>query len=124
MIDSSAGLNDYIGQHNNGFHNALFQDVQQYLAGKDILVPITTEQAPGIDDGPDSCGALGGAPAGGGCFQGWAVFTSWQPSAATTSTSMATSWAAPSHPAGRSKTAERHARARSATTTVCAGRRR
>lgn len=74
VINSSLTLNDYIGQHNNGFHNALFQDVQQYLVGKDILVPITTEQVPGVPDGPASCGALGGAPAGGGCFQGWAVF--------------------------------------------------
>jgi Flp pilus assembly protein TadG len=74
VIGRDLTTNDYIGQHNQGFHNALFQDIQQYLAGKDILVPITTEQSPGIDDGPDSCGALGGAPAGGGCFQGWAVF--------------------------------------------------
>jgi len=66
------GLNDYIGQHNNGFHNALFMDIRQYLKGRDVLVPIVTEQVPGIDDGPASCG--GGQPAGGGCFQGWAVF--------------------------------------------------
>ena len=72
VITGDAGLNDYIGQYNNGFHNALFQDVQQYLAGKDVLVPITTEQVPGITDGPGSCG--GGLAAGGGCFQGWAIF--------------------------------------------------
>ena len=74
VIDRTLAPNDYIGQHNNGFHNALFQDVQTYLAGTDVLVPITTEQSPGIPDGPASCGALGGAPAGGGCFQGWAIF--------------------------------------------------
>jgi Flp pilus assembly protein TadG len=72
VIDRTLALNDYIGQHNNGFHNDLFQAVQQYYAGKDILVPVTTEQVPGIPDGPGSCG--GGTPAGGGCFQGWAIF--------------------------------------------------
>jgi hypothetical protein len=72
VIGRTITLNNYIGQHNNGFHNALFQDVNTYLAGKDVLVPVTTEQAPGIPDGPASCGL--GAPAGGGCFQGWAIF--------------------------------------------------
>jgi Flp pilus assembly protein TadG len=72
VIEKTIAPNEYIGQHNNGFHAELFDNVQDYLAGKDILVPITTEQVPGIPDGPDSCG--GGTPAGGGCFQGWAVF--------------------------------------------------
>jgi len=74
VIGNSLELNDYIGQHNNGYHADVFHAVEQYLIGKDILVPITTEQVPGVPDGPASCGALGGAPAGGGCFQGWAVF--------------------------------------------------
>jgi hypothetical protein len=72
VIEKSIVLNEYIGQFNSGFHAELFDNTQDYLAGKDILVPITTEQVPGIPDGPDSCG--GGTPAGGGCFQGWAVF--------------------------------------------------
>ena len=72
VVSNDIALNDYIGQHNNGFHNALFGDVHQYLRGKDVLVPIVTEQVPGITDGPGSCG--GGLPAGGGCFHGWAVF--------------------------------------------------
>ncbi len=78
VVDNDIALFDYIGQHNNGFHNALFQDVNQYLAGKDVLVPITTEQNPSVGDGPGSCGTggLGGSslPAGGGCFVGWAMF--------------------------------------------------
>ena len=72
VLSNDIDLNDYIGQHNNGFHNDLFAAVRTYLKGKDVLVPIVTEQVDGIDDGPDSCG--GGLAAGGGCFQGWAVF--------------------------------------------------
>ena len=78
VVNNDIDLFGYIGQHNNGFHNALFQDVHTYLAGKDVLVPITTEQNPGVPDGPGSCGTggLGGSslPAGGGCFLGWALF--------------------------------------------------
>ncbi len=66
--------NQYIGQYNNGFHNALFQDINTYLAGTDVLVPVVTQQVPGVDDGPFSCGSPSGTPAGGGCFQGWAIF--------------------------------------------------
>jgi Flp pilus assembly protein TadG len=72
VLSNDIDLNDYIGQYNSGFHNALFSDVEQYLKGKDVLVPIVTEQVDGISDGPESCG--GGLAAGGGCFQGWAVF--------------------------------------------------
>ena len=74
VISTEPTLNQYIGQHNGGFHSSVFDTVEEYLVGLDILVPVTTEQVPGIPDGPDSCGDLGGAPAGGGCFQGWAVF--------------------------------------------------
>lgn len=71
---NTISLNDYIGQYNNGFHNALFQDIDTYLAGKDVLVPVVTQQVPGVTDGPNSCGGASGLPAGGGCFQGWAIF--------------------------------------------------
>jgi Flp pilus assembly protein TadG len=46
-------LNPYIGQFNNGNHAALFSDVDQYLSGRDLPVPI-------VDDN--------------GYFQGWSVF--------------------------------------------------
>jgi Flp pilus assembly protein TadG len=74
VIEKTVAPNEYIGQYNNGWHADVFHAVNNYLVGQDILVPIVTEQVPGIPDGPLSCGAGGGAPAGGGCFQGWAVF--------------------------------------------------
>jgi hypothetical protein len=78
VISNDIAVNGYIGQYNNGFHNALFSDVNQYLQNTDVLVPIVTEQVPGVNDGPGSCGTGGiggsGLPAGGGCFQGWAIF--------------------------------------------------
>jgi Flp pilus assembly protein TadG len=63
MIDGSAPVNveldptvdfrTYIGQHNNGNHTALYREVDDYLAGQDVAVPI-------VDDN--------------GLFQGWATF--------------------------------------------------
>jgi Flp pilus assembly protein TadG len=70
---NTIAVNQYIGQHNNGFHNALFQDVNRYLAGRDVLVPITTEDHGGPNS-QQSCGGPSGLPAGGGCFQGWGIF--------------------------------------------------
>jgi Flp pilus assembly protein TadG len=46
-------INDYIGQHNNGTHNDLFDEVHDYLRGLDLTTPI-------VD--------------GFGRFQGWAIF--------------------------------------------------
>ena len=43
----------YIGQHNNGQHADLFEEVDTWLAGTDIPVPIVDEN---------------------GIFQGWATF--------------------------------------------------
>lgn len=55
----------YLGQHNNGNHTALYTDVQQYLAmGDPIPVPVT---------GPGPCNAPQQSAAG-GCFLGWAMF--------------------------------------------------
>jgi hypothetical protein len=76
-VTNDIGLNDYIGQYNNGFHNDLFSDVRQYLKGKDVLVPIVTEQVDGIDDGPDSCG--GG----------------WRPAAAASRAGPCSTWSMP-----------------------------
>ncbi len=46
IIDGSTTINatltygEYIGQHNNGNHTALFSDVDTYLSGKDLPVPV------------------------------------------------------------------------------------
>lgn len=42
-----------LGQENTGYHGALFDDVDTYLSGRDMPVPV-------VDDG--------------GSFQGWAMF--------------------------------------------------
>lgn len=55
----------YLGQHNNGNHTALYTAVQNYLANGDpIPVPVT---------GPGPCNAPQ-QTALGGCFLGWAMF--------------------------------------------------
>ena len=61
VVTATIGFGQYIGQHNQGFHNALFSDVNSYLAGKDVPIPIV---------GP--CPA--GSPNPDGCFKGWAMF--------------------------------------------------
>ncbi len=52
IINKTLAFNEYIGQHNNGNHTALFGDVDQYLSGQDVPVPV-------VDDN--------------GNFQGWAT---------------------------------------------------
>ena len=51
----------YIGQHNDGNHTALFGNVNSVLAGQEVPVPI-------VGDCP------GAVPSPGGCFKGWALF--------------------------------------------------
>ncbi len=53
VITATMDYGQYIGQHNNGNHTALYGDVNTYLSGKEFPVPI-------VDDN--------------GNFQGWAVF--------------------------------------------------
>ena len=53
VIDKTLQFGEYIGQHNNGNHTALYPDVQANLAGTNVVVPI-------VDHG--------------GNFQGWATF--------------------------------------------------
>jgi len=36
VIDKVLRFGEYIGQHNNGFHSALFGDVNTYLVGRDV----------------------------------------------------------------------------------------
>jgi Flp pilus assembly protein TadG len=62
VITATMNFGQYVGQHNQGCHTALFNDVQQYLAGKDLPVPIT---------GPGPCDPNGQVN---GCFRGWAMF--------------------------------------------------
>jgi len=61
VVTATIGFEQYIGQHNNGNHTALYPVVDSYLAGKDVPIPIV---------GP--CPA--GSPNPDGCFKGWAMF--------------------------------------------------
>lgn len=53
QLTRTFGFGDYIGQHNEGNHSALFGDVDQYLSGHDVVAPV-------VDDA--------------GRFQGWTMF--------------------------------------------------
>jgi Flp pilus assembly protein TadG len=81
QVTVSFALNDYIGQSNGGFHNALFgsgtgvanpaqcdgssahTNVDTCLSGKDVVVPIVAGEGTICNDGHN-----------GGCFMGWALF--------------------------------------------------
>jgi Flp pilus assembly protein TadG len=41
VIDKTLAFGEYIGQHNNGNHSALYGDVNTYLAGLDVPVAVT-----------------------------------------------------------------------------------
>jgi Flp pilus assembly protein TadG len=56
----------YIGQHNQGNHTALYSDVDQYLSGHDVPVPV-------VGPGDPNCNAPEQAHQD-GCFLGWAMF--------------------------------------------------
>jgi Flp pilus assembly protein TadG len=62
VVTETLAFGEYLGQHNNGNHTALYSDVQQYLVGDILPVPIT---------GPGPCDPNGQV---GGCFVGWAMF--------------------------------------------------
>lgn len=61
VVTSTLDFDQYIGQHNQGNHTALYGDVNTHLAGTDVPIPIV---------GP--CPA--GSPNADGCFKGWALF--------------------------------------------------
>jgi Flp pilus assembly protein TadG len=74
-INADLAINDYVGQSNNGVHNALFDtnspnqpSVETTLAGKDVAVPIVGPPTGGpgtfCNDGSHTDG----------CFRGWALF--------------------------------------------------
>ena len=53
VINKTIAFGEYIGQHNNGNHTALYSDVDTYLSGTNIPVPVVDHN---------------------GNFQGWATF--------------------------------------------------
>lgn len=61
IVTATMGINQYVGQHNQGNHTALYGDVNANLAGQDVPIPVT---------GP--CPAPNQANQG--CFKGWAMF--------------------------------------------------
>jgi hypothetical protein len=72
-INADLQINDYIGQKNNGVHNALFDtnspsqpSINTTLGGLDVAVPIVGPPTAGThcNDGTHTIG----------CFRGWALF--------------------------------------------------
>ena len=61
IITATIDFDQYIGQHNNGNHTALYGEVDSHLAGKNVPIPIVGPCPPGASN-PD------------GCFKGWAMF--------------------------------------------------
>ncbi len=66
VVIATFDFEQYLGQHNQGNHTALYGDVDQHLAGKIVPIPI-------VGPGSPNCAA----PQQGhqdGCFKGWALF--------------------------------------------------
>lgn len=79
-INASLRLNQYVGQHNNGVHNDLFDtnspvqpSVNTTLAGQDVAVPIVGPPIPGEAYCFNAAGTSDGTNTT-GCFRGWALF--------------------------------------------------
>jgi Flp pilus assembly protein TadG len=68
VVTATFDFEQYLGQHNQGNHTALYGDVQQYLAGKPVPVPIVGPPDPPATE----CTNPAGHPDG--CFKGWAMF--------------------------------------------------
>jgi Flp pilus assembly protein TadG len=66
VVTSTFAFGQYLGQHNQGFHNALYTEVNDHLAGKEVPVPI-------VGPGDPDCIAPGQSHQD-GCFYGWAIF--------------------------------------------------
>jgi hypothetical protein len=66
VVTSTVDYEQYIGQHNQGNHTALYSDVNTYLAGKVVPVPI-------VGPGSPNCAAPQQAHQD-GCYKGWALF--------------------------------------------------
>jgi hypothetical protein len=64
IVTATIDVDQYVGQHNSGFHTTLFDDVAAGLAGHDVPIPVVGPCPPGPP-----------APANSdGCFKGWAMF--------------------------------------------------
>lgn len=77
-INASLLLNQYVGQNNNGLHNALFDSnsqpsVNTVLAGQDVAVPVVGGPIPGQTYCYTAAGVSDGTNVT-GCFRGWAMF--------------------------------------------------
>jgi hypothetical protein len=68
VVTATFGWDQYLGQHNQGNHTALYSDVQQHLAGKPMPIPIVGPPDPPATE----CVSPAGHPDG--CFKGWAMF--------------------------------------------------
>ena len=66
VVVATFDFDQYLGQHNQGNHTALYGDVQQHLAGKNVPVPI-------VGPGTPNCAAPMQQHQD-GCFKGWAMF--------------------------------------------------
>ena len=66
VITATIDFNQYIGQHNQGNHTALYGVVQANLAGRNVPVPI-------VGPGTPNCAPPSQAHQD-GCFKGWAIF--------------------------------------------------
>lgn len=79
-INADLLLNQYVGQHNNGVQNDLFNtnspsqpSINTTLAGLNVAVPIVGIPIPGQDFCFNSAGVSDGTNVV-GCFRGWALF--------------------------------------------------
>jgi Flp pilus assembly protein TadG len=68
VVVATFGFDQYLGQHNQGNHTALYGEVNTHLAGKDVPVPIVGPPDPPATE----CEGPAGHPDG--CFKGWAMF--------------------------------------------------
>jgi Flp pilus assembly protein TadG len=66
VVTATMDFNQYLGQHNQGNHTALYGDVQSYLNGHNVPVPI-------VGPGTPNCAPPMQAHQD-GCFKGWAMF--------------------------------------------------
>jgi Flp pilus assembly protein TadG len=78
-INAELLLNQYIGQHNNGVHNDLFDtnspnqpSINTTLAGQNVILPIVGPPIAGQTHCFDASGSPDSHTVG--CFRGWAMF--------------------------------------------------
>ncbi len=64
VVTATFAFGQYLGQHNQGNHTTLYGDVDTYLAGKSLPVPV-------VGDGPCIAPQQSNPS---GCFMGWAMF--------------------------------------------------